>query len=415
MKMRILLLMVGAFISTSLFAQGHSLQLDDGAGAYSTIVASNPGGTYTLPPGGGTFATYDPGTSSGYVFFEPASLQLASAGSRPLINLRGVATSSGGLTIDLTTNPVSTGSTNVITASITGTSGTQVRGAELTASASGGAISYGAKVSSSVTDGSGTTYAVHADADGSAGTSLATAVYGTAEASALRNYGGQFYANNGTSRNIGVLASASGTNSAGIVVDGTFNNGIEVTHSGSFTYGIDVLSVAGGTAWSIIRGAATSGSAVDDVLRGEVSSGATADNLSNLVSTAGAVATNGLLVDAIAGATIGTAIRIQTSAGGSITTALNVGEGDIRATAPAASRFANTVSLVGGAATEAIANTLATAASTIIVTFQGNAARALALGPVIVTARAAGSFTIGNANGINFANTDIIHYMIINH
>jgi hypothetical protein len=38
------------------FAQ-HSLQLDDGLHHYSTITASNPGGIYLLPPGGGTLLT----------------------------------------------------------------------------------------------------------------------------------------------------------------------------------------------------------------------------------------------------------------------------------------------------------------------------------------------------------------------
>ncbi len=41
------------FFASSSFAQ-HSLQVDDGAGHYSTIVGSNPGATFTLPPGPGT-------------------------------------------------------------------------------------------------------------------------------------------------------------------------------------------------------------------------------------------------------------------------------------------------------------------------------------------------------------------------
>jgi len=38
------------------FAQ-HTLQVDDGLGHYSILTGSNPGGTYILPPGGGTLLT----------------------------------------------------------------------------------------------------------------------------------------------------------------------------------------------------------------------------------------------------------------------------------------------------------------------------------------------------------------------
>lgn len=48
-------------LASGLFAQ-HSLQLDYG-GAYSTIIGSSPGGTYTLPPGGGTIFVIQPGPS----------------------------------------------------------------------------------------------------------------------------------------------------------------------------------------------------------------------------------------------------------------------------------------------------------------------------------------------------------------
>ena len=44
------------FFAQHLYAQ-HFLQLDDGAGHYSTIQASSPGGTYTLPSIGGTLVT----------------------------------------------------------------------------------------------------------------------------------------------------------------------------------------------------------------------------------------------------------------------------------------------------------------------------------------------------------------------
>jgi hypothetical protein len=43
-------------ISHKSFAQ-HFLQLDDGLGHYSIITSSNPGGSYILPPGGGTLLT----------------------------------------------------------------------------------------------------------------------------------------------------------------------------------------------------------------------------------------------------------------------------------------------------------------------------------------------------------------------
>lgn len=50
------------FVFTSALLAQHSLQLDYG-GAYSTIMGSSPGGTYTLPPGGGTIFVIQPGPS----------------------------------------------------------------------------------------------------------------------------------------------------------------------------------------------------------------------------------------------------------------------------------------------------------------------------------------------------------------
>src|ERR1043165_4610470 len=44
-------------VSSDTFAQ-HSLQLDDGQGNISTIIAPTPGGTFILPPGNGTILTY---------------------------------------------------------------------------------------------------------------------------------------------------------------------------------------------------------------------------------------------------------------------------------------------------------------------------------------------------------------------
>jgi hypothetical protein len=41
---------------STVFAQ-HSLQIDNGGGAYTVIFGSAPGGTYIIPPGGGTFLT----------------------------------------------------------------------------------------------------------------------------------------------------------------------------------------------------------------------------------------------------------------------------------------------------------------------------------------------------------------------
>lgn len=44
------------FVFSNGFAQ-HSLQVDDGNQHYSTFIGPNPGGTYVLPPGGGTLVT----------------------------------------------------------------------------------------------------------------------------------------------------------------------------------------------------------------------------------------------------------------------------------------------------------------------------------------------------------------------
>ncbi len=55
-KLRHLFVIAIFLFSQKSFAQ-HFLQLDDGLGHYSLISGSNTGGTYTLPPGGGTLLT----------------------------------------------------------------------------------------------------------------------------------------------------------------------------------------------------------------------------------------------------------------------------------------------------------------------------------------------------------------------
>jgi hypothetical protein len=44
------------FIAQKSFSQ-HALQVDDGLGHYSIITGANPGGNYSLPPGGGMLLT----------------------------------------------------------------------------------------------------------------------------------------------------------------------------------------------------------------------------------------------------------------------------------------------------------------------------------------------------------------------
>jgi hypothetical protein len=46
---------------------GHDAQSDDGAGHYSIITSSNPGGVFTLPPGGGQILTFTPGASPAWL------------------------------------------------------------------------------------------------------------------------------------------------------------------------------------------------------------------------------------------------------------------------------------------------------------------------------------------------------------
>ena len=47
----VLIILFTLFATANSFAQGHTLQVDNGAGAYSTIVGGTPGATFTLPPG----------------------------------------------------------------------------------------------------------------------------------------------------------------------------------------------------------------------------------------------------------------------------------------------------------------------------------------------------------------------------
>jgi hypothetical protein len=57
---RTTVLLLLLLVSSSIAFGQHALQLDDGAGNYSTIIGSNLGGTYTLPAGGGTLIVVPP-------------------------------------------------------------------------------------------------------------------------------------------------------------------------------------------------------------------------------------------------------------------------------------------------------------------------------------------------------------------
>lgn len=63
--MKLLLVLLTIALATAGFAQNkHSVQVDDGLGAYSYINAPSVGGTFTLPNGGGMLLTSNGGTSS---------------------------------------------------------------------------------------------------------------------------------------------------------------------------------------------------------------------------------------------------------------------------------------------------------------------------------------------------------------
>lgn len=80
---------MSVFCARAAFAQ-HSLQTDDGAGHYSLITGSNPGGTYTLPSGGGLLLTSSSLTSYGWSLTgngstNPATNFLGTTDNQPLV------------------------------------------------------------------------------------------------------------------------------------------------------------------------------------------------------------------------------------------------------------------------------------------------------------------------------------------
>ncbi len=209
---------------------------------------------------------------------------------------------------------------------------------------------------------------------------------------------------------------------------GTITNGMTVsnTGAGAITNGLRIENTGAGT---ITAGINVSGAAVG-VVASAVSTTAAVPIGGDFSASGSSTSNVGLSASAVGGGSpiniaatfnannglsTNVGVRIFASGSGPAANAIDVTNGGIRSTAVATNRFANTVTLAGGAATENISNTLAVAGSTVIVTFQGTAARAAALGQIIVTAVGGNNITVGNANGINFNNTDIIHYMIINH
>ena len=59
-----ILSIIGVLNFSNAFAQGHVLQVDDGSGNYSILRGSNPGGTFFLPAGPGSFTLLT--TNSGW-------------------------------------------------------------------------------------------------------------------------------------------------------------------------------------------------------------------------------------------------------------------------------------------------------------------------------------------------------------
>jgi hypothetical protein len=138
--------------------------------------------------------------------------------------------------------------------------------------------------------------------------------------------------------------------------------------------------------------------------------GQNAASVVGLHSVASGSTTANVGIIAQASGTASTAIMVLSS-----NVALEIQSGSVRATASAGSRFADTKTLTGGATTENIASSVCNTGSTIVITFEGTAARMAALGSLLITTRNNGSFVVGNANNINFQNTDVVHYIIINH
>jgi hypothetical protein len=278
------------------------------------------------------------------------------------IVVTGKSSTTGGMFIDMTTNPVADGSSG-INVRLTGQPSSVVNGissytkADLPFFTTGSAFNGGMQHT-----GLGT------------GSGIQTTVYSNAQAGA-ESIGGYFtaYGNIG-----GCDADLYGSISAANAAYGT---------TGSL-YGAFVSSF-GGSANSTVTGVVVS---------------AISGNASPAI---------GVSVNTYGSTTSNTSVSITASGTGAV--ALDITKGPLRSSATVGNRFADTKTLNGGAATEAITNSLATTTSTIVLTFQGTAFRANALGSLIITALANGSFTVGNAAGVNFQNSDVVHYIIINH
>lgn len=284
----------------------------------------------------------------------------------------GTSTSTYGLNINMASNPVGANAAG-ISLNLTGQSNVPVNGIDVFTTATIPSLNFsngirGVIVHNGLGKGAGVTGGVFSNAQSGA-TSL----------------GGSFIA-------YGNVGGSCAADLVGLSAQGSYNGGTT-----GYIYGAEITAFGGAL------NAGTTG-----LWLNAIGSNAT-QSTGLLVSATGSSTLNiGVSVAATGAAATGIAVT-QAS------TAIDVGQGSVRSSASAGARFADTQTLAGGAATEVITNSIATAGSTIILTFEGTAARAAALGSLLITARNNGSFTVGNANNINFANTDIVHYMIVTH
>jgi hypothetical protein len=344
--------------------------------------------------------------STGLLFLTAPVTGIDMQASTTGLNFTGLGTTTAGISLDMSTNPAPAGSRG-IRLTMTGQAGSSVDGinSQITTDVPVGGT--GNAIVGTVThNGVGNGFAVSGNALSNATSGLSVSgIFQTVSTSAacgaelVGSYSTVSYGLGTTGFMFGARVDAEGGPAAGPVTGAWIN---AVGNNGNVTNGL-IVSGTGSTT-------SETGIIIDE------SGGPTDGNIyGEAIRTTGANANPavGLLVNTSGSTTSNTGISVGASNPGAV--ALDVTQGPVRASATVGNRFADTKTLAGGAATEAIANSVATTTSTIVLTFQGTAARANALGSLLITALANGSFTVGNAAGVNFANTDVVHYIIINH
>lgn len=273
--------------------------------------------TYDLPDLSGTVAVFPPSVG-GFVYLQPTTAQLANAAfpTNPLINIRGLATTPDGVSIDLATNPVTgAASHSLFTGNITNGAGVI-----------SDAIVSGIVTATNNAAGSGASFLVTASGVTSSPLAGVNALVtgntstGAIEGGVFNVTGGNGGAVRGLRANVTATAAAStvtGLNMTATAAGGAgTSTGALITANGSTTsdVGVNVTATGSGIATSTGYAATVTGQAPTGLSATVTSSGANSTGASFTVSGA---ATNNVGVDISASGTGVIGERINGNSAGS--------------------------------------------------------------------------------------------------